>query len=108
MSVSWVPPLNTSPYQNGVAPATNCESLKVGLRQAVVSGKDASFVPFRQRQAEDASTNINVAAWTGSTAANKSHTHQSLFNRILIAFISTDSHFPGMSLKSPNWRINVR
>jgi hypothetical protein len=84
MSVSWVPPPRTSPYQNGVAPGTKSESLKAGLRQAVGSGKDASFVPLRQRQAEDASTSMIDAAGADDRVASNKHTHPILLNFIFV------------------------
>src|SRR3954463_3889807 len=52
MSVNCVPPGRTSPNQKGEEASANPASLKLVLRQAVVSGKEASLVPRKNRQVE--------------------------------------------------------
>jgi hypothetical protein len=52
MSVNSVPPGRTSPYQKGDGASTKLESSKVFVRQSVLSGREASLVPRRNRQVE--------------------------------------------------------
>src|SRR5687768_7796281 len=53
MSVSWVPPGRTSPYQNGAEALEKPAALssKASVRQ-VEAGEDASLLPLRKRHTE--------------------------------------------------------
>src|SRR6185369_10369917 len=70
MSVIWVPPGRTSPYQKGAGAVVKAESTKLLLRQKLV-GVEASTVPLKRRQLGELVGTSN-AAWMGRAIRQKS------------------------------------
>src|SRR5690348_15585783 len=69
MSVIWVPPGSTSPYQNGAGAVTKLTSLKVLLLHALI-GVEASTVPLASRQLLAVGKTVKEADWLIPTTAN--------------------------------------
>ena len=81
MSDNCVPPARTSPYQNGAGASAKAASLKFVPRHAVVSGRDASFVPRRNRQVELKGDK------TADSALKVQHSSPSRMRRVIMGFL---------------------